>query len=391
MPDSPHHSSSSGPDADGSQQAAFASAAVDRLRAGGGVWDLPGGQLLLPSVFGFCRGVHRALTMLQKAVATCADGGKRLLLLGQIIHNPWVNDYFQKQGVRILTSNELADLSEAITADDCAVIPAFGVSPAIQQRLAAIGCEIIDTSCGDVRRLWRWAERAADEGYGIVIFGRAAHDETVVTKNRLSAAGGRYVVVGDLDKTRQLCELIRTNADGAAFQAAFPPATTNADSLTPFEHPAQVSQTTMLYDDTVEVRGLLRDALAERFGPDEADQRLRFEPTVCHATQDRQNAAIELCRSGVDLAVVVGGYGSSNTRHLFELASTYAPSWFIEDASAIHSAGEIQTFDPQTDQAAVVGDWLPAERPLRIAVLAGASSPEVVIGDVLEKLAALLS
>ncbi|MHC4562343.1 MAG: hypothetical protein ACYS8X_06165 [Planctomycetota bacterium] len=391
MPDSSHHSSSSRPAADGSEQAAFASAAVDRLQDCGGVWDLPHGQLLLPSVFGFCRGVHRALTMLQKAVANCANGGKRLFLLGQIIHNPWVNDYFQRQGVHILTGDELADPSEVIAADDCAVIPAFGVPLAIQQRLEAIGCEIVDTSCGDVRRLWRWAERAADEGYGIVIFGRATHDETVVTKSRLNAAGGYYVVVGDLDKTRQLCQLIRADADEAVFQAAFPPATTNAECLTPFERPAQVSQTTMLYDDTVEVRRLVRDALAERFGPDQADQRLRFEPTVCHATQDRQNAAIELCRSGVDLAVVVGGYGSSNTRHLFELASTYVPSWFIEDASAIHSAQEIQTFDPQANEATTMGDWLPADRPLRIAVLAGASSPEVVIGDVLAKLAALLS
>ena len=127
-----------------------------------------------------------------------------------------------------------------------------------------------------------------------------------------------------------------------------------------------------------------------RYGAAEADERLIFEPTVCRATQDRQASAIDLCRSGVDLVVVVGGYGSSNTRHLFELAAQHTPAWFIEDADSIRSAQEILALDAATNTPAIARDWLPAKRPIRIGVLAGASSPEVVVGQVLQRLAELL-
>ena len=259
----------------------------------------------------------------------------------------------------------------------------------VQQQLQEIGCTVVDTSCGDVRRLWLWAEQAAGDGYGIVIFGRATHDETVVTKGRLAAVGGRYVVIGDLPQARQLHDLL-ISGDDVAFHHAFPPSATNADSLTSFNRLAQVSQTTMLYDETLQVREVLQAAMAQRSGED-IDHQLLFEPTVCHATQDRQTAAIELCRSGLDLVIVVGGFGSSNTRHLYELARAHAPSWFVEDASAIRSDQEVLALDPATGEAAVFTDWLPQRSPLRIGVLAGASSPEVVIGNVLERLAALLS
>ena len=376
-----------GPPADGD---AFGSDVVDRVRAAGGVWALPGGELRMPRVFGFCRGVTRALSMLQEAVAADREDPGHLYLLGEIIHNPWVNAYVQQRGVRILTGESLANPETVLTARDVAVIPGFGVPLQIQRHLETIGCRIVDTSCGDVRRLWAWATRAVGDGYGIVIFGRDAHDETIVTKSRLESAGGRYVVVGDLDQTRRLCELIATDAGSGAFGRAFTPPATNARSAAPFARIAQVSQTTMLYDQTLEVRRLLHEALVARYGAAEADERLIFEPTVCRATQNRQASAIDLCRSGVDLVVVVGGYGSSNTRHLFELAAQHTPAWFIEDADSIRSAEEILALDAATNKPAIARDWLPAKRPVRIGVLAGASSPEVVVGQVLQRLAELL-
>ena len=368
---------------------AFASDLVDRLREGGLSWRLPRGELLLPGVFGFCRGVTRALAMLQRTVADHLADGRRLMLLGQIIHNPWVNETFRQQGVQLLARDDLVDLHHLLGPDDVAIIPAFGVPLDVQQQLEAIGCTVVDTSCGDVRRLWKWAERAAVDGYGIVIFGRATHDETVVTKSRLEAVGGRYVVIGDLPQAQQFHDLL-ISGDDAAFAEAFPASATNAPSLASFDRLAQVSQTTMLYDETVQVREVLQSAMIQR-GVDGVEGRLLFEPTVCHATQDRQTAAIELCRSGLDLVIVVGGFGSSNTRHLYELARVHAPSWFVEDASAIRSDREILALDPTTGEAAVFADWMPQHTPLRIGVLAGASSPEVVIGNVLERLAELLS
>jgi len=368
----------------------FDSDLVDRVRASGGVWSLRGGQVLLPGVFGFCRGVKRALAMLEQACHRHCRGEKVLYLLGQIIHNPWVNEYFQSRCVRILSGAQMADLAGHVAADDCVVIPAFGVPPPIERELAHIGCEVIDTSCGDVRRLWAWAQRSVGRGYGLVIFGRPRHDETVVTKSRLAEAGGKFVVVADVEQARQLCGMITGRQDAEAFRDVFGPEATNAESPEPFVRVAQVSQTTMLYDETVEVRRLLREAFSRRFGPDQVDDRLLFEPTVCRATQDRQTAAIELCRAGLDLAVVVGGFGSSNTRHLYELARGYVPAVFIEDAGGIVSERSLRGFDADRNAATIVNDWLPDRRPLRLGVLAGASTPEAVIGQVMEKLARFL-
>jgi len=368
----------------------FASDRVDKIRRAGNVWKLSGGEIRLPDVFGFCQGVKRALTMLEQAVAAHRGHGGRMLLLGQIIHNPWVNAYFESRGVRILTAEQIRQPERHIEAADCAVIPAFGVPVPIERRLHAIGCRIVDTSCGDVRRLWSWAGREADGGFGVLIFGRAAHDETVVTKSRLADRGGRYVVVGNLDQSRRFCDLVTGRAEGASFAEQFGPDATNAADLTPFDRLAQVSQTTMLYEETLAVRQLLTEAYTERFGPDELGRRLAFQPTVCRATQARQGAAVALCRQGCDVVLVVGGFGSSNTRHLYELARGYARAWFIEDDEAIRSSREIATFDPAEDRHFVAADWLPDRRPVRVGVLAGASSPEIVVGRVVEKLARFL-
>lgn len=376
----------------------FSSPLVDRIRRNGNLWELPGGQLVLPEVFGFCRGVKRALVMLAGAVAAhCAstelgkvDPRQRLFLLGQIIHNPYVNDHFSRLGVRILSREELTDLEKIISRGDCAIIPAFGVPLPIENCLHKIGCRIVDTSCTDVRRLWSWAGQAAASGYGVLIFGRAMHDETVVIKSRLEASSGRYLVVGDLTEAARFCDMVTGSAPADEFPAVFGPQATNASSLEPFLHLAQVSQTTMLYDQTMELRELVRRSFAARFGQDGLRGRLLFQPTVCRATQARQAAAVELCRSACDLVVVVGGFGSSNTRHLFELARGYCPAYFIEDAAAIVSAQRLRTIDPAGKHPVAIEGWLPPRRPLRIGVLAGASSPEVVIGEVLQRLAAFL-
>ncbi|MCJ7544430.1 MAG: hypothetical protein MUP47_07690 [Phycisphaerae bacterium] len=368
----------------------FSSPVVARVRRNGNVWDLPGGQLVLPGVFGFCRGVKRALVMLAQAVAAHSDPRQRLFLLGQIIHNPYVNDHFSRLGVPILSPEELAHLEKIISRGDGAIIPAFGVPLPIEDRLRGIGCRIVDTSCGDVRRLWSWAGQAVAGGYGVLIFGRAMHDETVVIKSRLQALGGRYLVVGNLIEAGRFCDMVSGATPAEDFAAVFGPQATNAGSLEPFLRLAQVSQTTMLYDQTMEVCELIRRSFTARFGPDELGGRLLFQPTVCRATQARQAAAVELCRSGCDLVVVVGGFGSSNTRHLFELARGYCPAYFIEDATGILSSDRLRTFDPAAGQPSVAEGWLPAKRPLRIGVLAGASSPEVVVGEVLQRLAGFL-
>ena len=193
-----------------------------------------------------------------------------------------------------------------------------------------------------------------------------------------------------MDQAKTLCQMI-TSDDTSRFREVFSWAATNAASLEPFCKLAQVSQTTMLYDETTAFRKLLKEAFISRYGSDQIDERVRFQPTVCRATQERQNAAVELCSTRPDLTVVVGGFGSSNTRHLYELARRYSPSYLIEDAAAIGSSEHMTCFDPIADGPVDQADWMPETRPLRIALLAGASCPEIVIGQVLGKLADLLS
>jgi len=372
------------------QSTFFASETIDAVRASGNVLRLPGGEIRLPTAFGFCRGVNRALAMLEEACAARDADPASLFLLGQIIHNPWVNDYFSGLGVRILNSDQVDHLEDFITPADRAVIPAFGVKVDIEQRLREVGCEILDTTCGDVRRLWLWACRAAENGFGVLIFGRADHDETVVTKSRLDAVGGKYLVVGGLTETEFFADMITGGLSDEKFTEHFPPACTNAASLEPFGQLAQVSQTTMLYSDTVAVREILEKAFAVRFGADLSEDRLLFEPTVCHATQDHQTSAAEMCSSGCDLVMVVGGFGSSNTRHLHELARAYVPAFFIENADAIVSADRVIAYDSDLGEPVVLDGWLPTRRPLSIGVLAGASSPEIVVGQVIDRLAGFL-
>ena len=387
MPHQPPYSDSPG------RLESFRSDVIERVRREGNIWKLPRGELRLPRVFGFCRGVERALVILAEALAGHATGGGRVVLLGQIIHNPWVNDYFQRQGVRILSGAEMDDLESFLRPEDAAVVPAFGVRPDVERRLQAIGCRRIDTTCGNVRRLWQWVERAAADGYGVMIFGRTRHDETIVTRSRLAEAGGRYVIVESLAHVEAFCRIV-TGTDGgdrdAAFREAFGGPASNAPSLAPFARLAQVSQTTMLYDDTLAVRDRLRKAFATAFPADPGPDRLLFEPTVCRATQNRQSSAVALCQGGLDLTVVVGGFESSNTRHLYELAQEFSPAVFIEQADSILSGERIRTIDPATETPVLREGWLPGGANLRIGVLAGASCPEVVVGQVLERLAALL-
>jgi 4-hydroxy-3-methylbut-2-enyl diphosphate reductase len=373
---------------------AFRSPIVDRVGNApeANVWRLPGGELILPRVFGFCRGVKRALALASRQTDEHLRGNStgRLVLLGEIIHNPWVNAYFERRGVQILSRPQRQDVEKYVTKNDVAIIPAFGVPLPIERRLRDVGCRIVDCTCGDVRRLWTWSEQAALNGCGVIVFGRSEHDETIVTKNRLAEAGGKYLVLETLAQVEQFGAMLQAGVSDDEYQAAFTLTTTNATGLREFENLAQVSQTTMLYNDTRQVRKILSAAFEKRFGKEEAPGRLRFEPTVCRATQDRQDAAVELCQSGCDGVIVVGGFGSSNTRHLHELARQYAPAYLIENAEAIHSAAELLTYDRQAETPRPAHHWLPAKRPLRIGLLAGASSPEIVVGEVLQRLAEFL-
>lgn len=368
----------------------FRSDRVAEIRRNGGVWELAGGQIRLPRVFGFCRGVTLALAKSLQALDAHRADGRRMVLLGEIIHNPQVNALFRKRGVEILTRDQARDVEAHIGPEDVAIIPAFGAEIGIARKLEQIGCEIVDATCNDVRTLWSWAEQAAADGYGVMIYGRSTHDETVVTKSRLAAVGGKYLVAGDLDALDRFCDLIRHGQGDAKLAESFDAQATNAETLEPFLRLAQVSQTTMLYSRTMQVRDRLREAFLDRFGPGAEDRRMRFQPTVCRATQDRQTAAEELCTSGLDCCIVVGGIGSSNSRHLYELAGRHTRAYFLESAEGLVGPERICAYDFAAGSFVAKSGYLGGKNHPVVGVLAGASSPEVVVGEVCQRLAEFL-
>ena len=368
----------------------FQYALIDRILANpdGNFLAVPGGRIVLPAVFGFCSGVRRAVHKASVAVRDASEGQK-IILLGELIHNPMVNEYFRQQGVKILEQDELELLKEHVTDSDRVIIPAFGAQGEVFSLLQNMGCDLVDCTCCDVRRLWAWSKRAVQDGAGVIIFGRKSHAETVVTKARIAGNGGYYIVLEDLEQTSMFADMIRSGDKD--IRSAFTPAATNASSIEVFYHATQISQTTMLYDETLRLRAALKDVYSLRFSEVDTKPRLRFQPTVCRATQDRQNAAIELCsQGGCDMIIVAGGFGSSNTMHLYQLASSYAPAYLIEDADAILSTDIIIAWNDSLASGHKTEGYMPSKRPLQIGLLTGASTPDIVTGQIVERLSQLL-
>ena len=343
----------------------------------GGVVAVGSWTLHLPQAFGFCGGVQHALKTLQHTLAT--RGTRTVWLLGQIIHNDTVNAFFRTQGAHILPEQQIDSVFARAAPDDIIVIPAFGVPLDLDSRLRAF-CrspdQLVDTTCRYVKRIWTFVEAMAAEKRTILIHGKPDHPETRATLSRALTPENAVILIPDLAAARHLADLIRRRALAEVPQSLV----RNPGRLT-LERMALVNQTTMLYQETKEIDAVIHDAL------DSVRGSLALAETLCRATQDRQNAATELCRKGCDLAIVVGGFSSSNTTQLYRLAKEYCPTYFIRDATALTRA-EIRHHHPDRHETAVTRDWLPAS-VRHIGILAGASCPPCDIGDVLRRFRAL--
>ena len=362
----------------------FRSRLVEEIRGRGGVLRVGDTTFRLAKQFGFCYGVERAIDLAYAARKVFPT--QRIFLLGEIIHNPDVNLQIAALGIHPLAAHPSDADIDQLHPDDIVIVPAFGAEVPIIAAVKAHGCQIVDTTCGDVMSVWKRVRQNAREQVTSIIHGKSAHEETRATASRaLGEGGGHYLVVLDLEETDYVCEYIRRGGDKAAFLKKFEDAC--SPGFDPDVHLREVgvaNQTTMLRSETEEVQRRVRVAIAARDGGDGGGN-FRFFDTICGATQERQDALFELLNAPLDLLLVVGGYNSSNTTHLAEIGEKTVPTFFVRNADCLRSAEEIAHYDLHAKQEMPAHGWL-RSGPLCIGITAGASCPNNLIEDVIRRL-----
>ncbi|HKP02387.1 MAG TPA: 4-hydroxy-3-methylbut-2-enyl diphosphate reductase [Chthoniobacterales bacterium] len=358
---------------------------VDKVRRAGGILQCGDVTVRLAKQFGFCYGVERAIDLAYAARKVFKD--RRLFIVGEIIHNPEVNEQISSLGIKnLMGKNKQADISD-LQPEDVVIVPAFGTELSIQQQIKDRGCQIVDTTCGDVMSVWKRVRKYASESATSIIHGKASHEETKATSSRALGDGkGHYLVVLTLKDTDYVCDYIRHGGNKQEFLAHFKDA--HSPGFDPDVHLKTVgvaNQTTMLRGETEEVQRRIRQAIVDRDGPEGATKNFRFFDTICGATQERQDALRELLDVRMNLLLVVGGYNSSNTSHLAEMGEEKLPTYFVRNASRLVSTTEILHYDLHERQEIIAKDWLPGG-PIVVGITAGASCPNNLIEETLVRL-----
>ncbi|NOY76736.1 MAG: 4-hydroxy-3-methylbut-2-enyl diphosphate reductase [Calditrichaeota bacterium] len=360
----------------------YFSGVVTYLKTHGHQISAEGLTIFLAREFGFCYGVERAVDYAYQARQKFPD--RRIFLIGDMIHNPFVNRQLQEMGIQILpipkTENE--DYS-FIKEKDVVVLPAFGVPVHTLALLKKRGCILVDTTCGSVISVWKRVESYVRDGFTVLVHGKYDHEETRATVSHAK----NYLVVLNEQEVELVCRFIRTGAGRDTllrqFQKAVSP---HFDPDRDLQKIGLANQTTMLRGESLKIAEKIRRALIDRYGEESLPEHFRNFDTVCSATQDRQDAVVELLSDkNIDLMVVVGGYNSSNTGHLAEIAAQKVPTFHIESAEEILDSERIRCRDPISGTLKTVQKWLPSG-PVNIGLTAGASTPNNILGEVIERL-----
>ncbi len=339
--------------------------------------------------FGFCYGVENAVEIAYQALEENPD--KRIFLLSEIIHNPRVNENLRHRGVQFLSDTEGKPLLpfDVLTPADVVIVPAFGTTLEVEAALHARGVKLsaYNTTCPFVEKVWKRSQEIGRQDYTVVVHGKRYHEETRATFSHAQAEAP-VVVVRNLAEAAMLAKVIRGEADERFFFQNF------ADRYSLGFHPdvhlkriGVVNQTTMLATETQAIADLLRDAIMARYGEENLTEHFAdTKDTLCYATKENQDATLALIAEGGDVAVVVGGYNSSNTSHLVELCTERLPTYFIRDASELLSPRRIRHLVLETKQVQVTEAWLPSGEPIDVVLTAGASCPDVLLDEVLRKI-----
>ena len=345
--------------------------------------------------FGFCYGVENAIEIAYQALAENPD--KRIFLLSEMIHNPRVNENLRQRGVQFLMDTTGTPLLpfDILMPDDVVIVPAFGTTLEIEQSLKARGVTLTayNTTCPFVEKVWRRSEEIGKQDYTVIIHGKHYHEETRATFSHAQASAP-VVVIRDIAEARDLAKVISGEADAAFFFEKF------EDRFSPGFDPAihlrrigVVNQTTMLATETEEIANLLRETIRTTYGETEMSAHFAdTRDTLCYATKENQDATLALIADGGDIAVVVGGYNSSNTSHLVALCQQHLPTYFIRDANELLSPKHIRHLELETKQVQTTENWLfqtnrtAQKTSTDIVLTAGASCPDVLLDEVLQKI-----
>ncbi len=361
----------------------YRSRIVEKLRAHGGELTIGNTTVRLAKEFGFCYGVERAIDLAYATRKVFPD--QRIFLIGEIIHNPDVNAQLRQMGIVSLPWKKMSKEYDDVTAEDVVIVPAFGAPTSFMDRLAEIGCHVIDTTCGDVMKVWRRVREYAKNEVTSIIHGKVNHEETLATASRAlgTEGNGHYLIMLTLDDAKVVCDYILGKGKRDAFMKKF--ANACSEGFDPDKHLQRIgvaNQTTMLKSETENLQELIRQALIERDGD---DSNYYVFDTICGATQERQNALFDMLDSKnqkpMDILLVVGGYNSSNTTHLAEIGQENLPTFFIRNAQCLESLESIMHYDLEHKdeiQSEYPGILL-KDKPAVIGVTAGASCPNNLI------------
>lgn len=343
--------------------------------------------------FGFCYGVENAVEIAYRALEENPD--KRIFLLSEIIHNPRVNENLRHHGVQFLSDTEGNPLLplDVLAPNDVVIVPAFGTTLEVEAELNDRGVTLssYNTTCPFVEKVWKRSQEIGKQDYTVVVHGKRYHEETRATFSHAQAEAP-VVVVRDLVEAENLAKVISGEADEHFFFEKF--ADRYSDGFHPDIHLKRigvVNQTTMLATETQTIADLLRRAITVRYGEENlAEHFADTKDTLCYATKENQDATLALIAEGGDVAVVVGGYNSSNTSHLVELCEHKLPTYFVRDAEELFSPKQIRHLGLETKEVQVTEDWLPTEHTdgssVDIVLTAGASCPDILLDEVLRKI-----
>jgi 4-hydroxy-3-methylbut-2-enyl diphosphate reductase len=349
-------------------------------------------QIYLARHFGFCYGVENAIEISFRTIEE--NPGKRIFLLSEMIHNPQVNADLIEKGVEFLQDTYGKQLIpfEQLTADDVVIIPAFGTTLAIEEKLNQLGIptEKYNTTCPFVEKVWNRSEQIAKKGYSIVIHGKPKHEETRATFSH-AAYNAPAVVVNDMKETELLAAFITGKADPDEFYTVFAGRFSEGFDVTKdLQRIGVVNQTTQLATDTQAIADFLKQTISTHYNLDEKNIGERFadtRDTLCYATNDNQTAVTHMLDTPADMAIVVGGYNSSNSTHLVELCELKLPTWFINSEEKLISAKNILHYNYHQKDEQFAVDYLPGSSPARILITSGASCPDALVEGVIRKLA----
>ncbi|MFA6150078.1 MAG: 4-hydroxy-3-methylbut-2-enyl diphosphate reductase [Chitinophagaceae bacterium] len=351
-------------------------------------------EVILARHFGFCYGVENAIEIAFRAIDENPD--KRIFLLSEMIHNPNVNADLVSRGVRFImdTSGRMLMNWDDLTSEDIVIIPAFGTTVEMEALLRNKGIEptTYETTCPFVEKVWNRAEKIGKDGYSIIVHGKPKHEETRATFSH-SNVHTPTVVVKDMKEAEELALYIKGEKGPEEFYTRFKGQYSEGfDVRNDLQKIGVVNQTTMLASETQSIADFLKKVILKHYQTEAGNETERFaetRDTLCYATNDNQSAVQGMLETDADLALVIGGYNSSNTSHLVELCEEKLPTYFIKDEYCLINDKLISHYDWRQHTEEMTTNFIPAKETIKVMITSGASCPDALVERIIERLAEL--